>query len=222
MSRPAERGDTVIEIVLSVAILGVAFASLLGALMAGASSSRLNRQMTGVATVLSSAGEALQAAPWQSCSTAPDYGPALLGLPWPSTPTGAPPWGPGDVVITAYKWWNGSAFTASGCMGGPTTVTAASSGQSLPAPTINVASTAGFPPQGELAIVEQDGSTQFVTYIGTTPTSFLSTAGGSGTLQVGNTVSLSPNPYALQMVTVRVTSPDGSASASRDFVKGRQ
>jgi parallel beta-helix repeat protein len=70
-----------------------------------------------------------------------------------------------------------------------TATAAASAGLNLPQPTINVVSTLTFPTSGTLTVVTTAGP-QTVTYTGITPTSFTGTAGGTGTMVLGNPISL--------------------------------
>ena len=69
-----------------------------------------------------------------------------------------------------------------------TTVGAASNGVALPAATINVGSTAGYPMSGVITIAAGSGNTQ-VSYSGVTATSFTGCTGGTGTMSAGNSVS---------------------------------
>jgi hypothetical protein len=72
-----------------------------------------------------------------------------------------------------------------------TTTAASSNGVSLPAGTINVASTTGFPSSGQFLRVASSTSTlatTTVTYTGITGTSFTGCTGGSGTLATGDVV----------------------------------
>jgi hypothetical protein len=68
-----------------------------------------------------------------------------------------------------------------------TTIAAGSNGASLPQATINVASTAGFPASGSIAVITSLGM-QSVNYSGTTGTSFTGCSGGTGTMSTGNAV----------------------------------
>jgi hypothetical protein len=77
-------------------------------------------------------------------------------------------------------------ITVIGSGQGPqTTIASGSNGLSLPQSTIDVASTTGFPSSGTLAIAI-GGSTVYVTYTGTTSTSFTGCSGGTGTLGTGD------------------------------------
>lgn len=69
-----------------------------------------------------------------------------------------------------------------------TTIAAGSNGQTLPQTTINVASTAGFPSSGTIAVVTSAGTVP-VTYTGITGTSFTGCSGGTGTMSTGGFVN---------------------------------
>jgi hypothetical protein len=95
---------------------------------------------------------------------------------------------------------------------GPTAAIAAgSNGAMLPQPTIQVDTTANFPPTGNIGILFADGSSQSVSYAGVTPTSFTGCSGGAGALETGMlvypaTAGSSPIPtnYRTFETTLRV------------------
>lgn len=66
-------------------------------------------------------------------------------------------------------------------------ITVASNGLALPQATINVDSTAGFPPAGVITVTTTSGP-QLVTYTGLTNTTFTGAALGTGTMATGNAV----------------------------------
>ncbi len=66
-----------------------------------------------------------------------------------------------------------------------TTVSLASNRATLPATTINVGSTAGFPSSGSFILVSRNGE-QNITYTGTTATSFTGCTGGTGGIALGD------------------------------------
>lgn len=70
------------------------------------------------------------------------------------------------------------------------TIAVASNGQSLPQATINVAATAGSPPNGTVLITTDQGP-QTVTYTGLTGTTYTGCTGGLGLMTTGNAVSQS-------------------------------
>ena len=69
-----------------------------------------------------------------------------------------------------------------------TTIAAGSNGKTLPQATINVASTAGFPSSGTIAVVTSAGTVP-VNYTGITATSFTGCTGGTGTMSTGGFVN---------------------------------
>lgn len=80
------------------------------------------------------------------------------------------------IAITSNTTWTGS-----------TTIAAGSNGAALPQATINVASTANFPPSGQF-FVDISGTRQLITYTGITATSFTGCSGGTGTLATSQVV----------------------------------
>jgi hypothetical protein len=86
-------------------------------------------------------------------------------------------------------------------VGASTTVTADGT---LPAATIDVGSTTGFPTSGTVTIINANGP-QTVTYTGTTPTTLTGAAGGIGAIVPGDPVILDGGtttyPLERQVVT---------------------
>lgn len=92
---------------------------------------------------------------------------------------------------TKYPTKNSGIFKISAVnTGNSTTIAAASTGQSLPQSTINVASTTGFPASGTIFVFTSTG-VQTVTYTGGGGggTTFTGCSGGTGTMTTGNTVN---------------------------------
>ena len=79
------------------------------------------------------------------------------------------------------------AIIGGNTQGTTTSIAAASSGFTLPQPTINVVSTAGFPVAGTMLVGTSLGL-QTVTYTGVTATSFTGCAGGAGLMLTGGGV----------------------------------
>src|SRR5438270_3597673 len=116
--RPSELGSTLLEIVIAIAILGIASAALLGGIATGTGASNLHRQQADDDAVLVSAGEAVldnTLNPFVSCSTttAPfdypahsTYNPDPSRYPnftWPNT--SGTPWSASNVRITSITYW---------------------------------------------------------------------------------------------------------------------
>ena len=68
-----------------------------------------------------------------------------------------------------------------------TTIAALSNGVSLPAGTINVVSTTGFPGSGTIYVASSTGI-QALAYTGTTSTTFTTVTGGTGVISTGGFV----------------------------------
>ena len=114
-----ERGESLVEILIAMMILGIAAAALLGGLATGFFSSGIHREQTDSGALLASAGESLlddTLNPYYPCATlaniAHEYNPTN-GV---SIPTG---WSTSDVAITAISWWTaaqntGQQFATSG------------------------------------------------------------------------------------------------------------
>jgi prepilin-type N-terminal cleavage/methylation domain-containing protein len=102
MARP-EQGSTLIELLISIVIMGIAVTALLGGLLEGSLTSGINRQKTDVANVLASVQASLQDQAWHRCAD-PAYDVSDVPL-----PRG---WTPAAVQITSIGFWNGDAFQA--------------------------------------------------------------------------------------------------------------
>lgn len=111
MARRSERGVSLLESVIAIAILGIASAALLGGITTGTSGSNLHRQQADDDAVLVSAGEAVvdnSLTPYTHCATS--YVPNLSGYTWPNTSGFA--WSSSNVVVTSITYWNGSGWQA--------------------------------------------------------------------------------------------------------------
>ena len=112
-----EAGDTLIEVLISMAILGITISALLGALLATITSASEHRSLASLDTVLRSYAEQLkygvqlqgtsswftQCATVSSSTTSP---PQYEGH--TITPSNQPPSAHYSVVITGIKYWNNS------------------------------------------------------------------------------------------------------------------
>lgn len=99
----SERGDTLVEVIVSVVILGIVTAGLLAGMTTTTASSNISRNQADAEAVLTSVSEAVRdptAYPYQCPG---DY---TLGA-LPSLPTG---WSASLVTITSDGQWNGSVF----------------------------------------------------------------------------------------------------------------
>lgn len=102
-----ERGDTLVEILVAVAILGIAFVGILAGLATAISLSGRQRGQASADIVLVSAADSVKSQTYVSCPTASaaSYS-ATSGV---TLPTG---WSASNLTITAFKSWNGTAWSA--------------------------------------------------------------------------------------------------------------
>jgi Tfp pilus assembly protein PilV len=105
-----ERGATLVEVLVSVVILSIIIAGLLGGMTTTVSSSNIGRQQADAEAILTSTGEALKDSTFYPYQCSPPY--SLTGN-IPALPSG---WSTADVTITTMGYWNGSAFQP-GCNG---------------------------------------------------------------------------------------------------------
>ena len=93
MTRPArDAGETLIEIVISIAIMGIAFVALMGGMLTAVSLSALHRQQADTQLQLVSAIEQVKTAPYVDCAVSTTY------------PR------PAGVTNEIVEYWNGINF----------------------------------------------------------------------------------------------------------------
>ncbi len=102
-----QRGETLVEVVLTIAIAGIAVTALLAGLGTSINLSRIHRGQANADVVLVSAADSVKNQTYVPCPTVTtsSYNPTS-GL---TLPTG---WSSSDVTITQVLGWNGSAFVA--------------------------------------------------------------------------------------------------------------
>src|SRR5687767_7063174 len=91
-----EEGTSLVEVLLAVAILGIAFAALLGGMSTSAIASGIHRKQATAETVLRSAAEAVKAHPYQDCGNPATYEAAADT----AAVTGFVP------TVTEVRYWN--------------------------------------------------------------------------------------------------------------------
>ena len=116
MPRATERrhldgGFTLIEVLISVAILGLGFVALLGTLGVAYSGSHSFRDQSDAKTVVISAAERVKSVAYVPCAVAADYVATarLVGNEYPSS------WGTqaaaqNQINVTKVRYWNGATF----------------------------------------------------------------------------------------------------------------
>ena len=119
---------------------------------------------------------------------------------------------------TLYQIPAGTSIPAQGCLlfyadndiasSVTTPIAAGSDGVALPAATISVKTTTGFPSSGTILVTTSAG-VQTVTYTGITATSFTACQGGTGTMSSGGLVS-APNTAAGRHTNFTLSSSGGS------------
>ena len=104
----SERGDTLVEVMMTVAILAVAFVGILAGLATAIRLSGIHRGQANADVVLTSAAESVKNQTYIACPVVivTSYNPTS-GVTLPSG------WSSSNVTITAVQKWNGTAFQAS-------------------------------------------------------------------------------------------------------------
>jgi prepilin-type N-terminal cleavage/methylation domain-containing protein len=134
----SERGDTLIEILVAVVIMGVAFVLVLGGLGYAIIDAGRQQSQASATAALRSAAETIAADPYQACPISTPY--AL-----PMDPSGV------HVSIQAIDYWQSGQFS--------TTCPTSDQGLQLVTLTITLTSTDHFPPAvTTLEIVKRQGS----------------------------------------------------------------
>lgn len=104
--RRRDDGESLVEILVAVAILGIAFVSILTGIGTLVMGTDIHRKQSDAYVVLENAGEAVKADSntFVRCAVASDYASALTGVTRPS--------GWSAPVINSVAYWNGSTFGA--------------------------------------------------------------------------------------------------------------
>jgi len=108
MSSRSESGESLIETIIAIAVLGIAVTAILGSIATGIVTSVVNRDQTDANALLLRSAEVLKSPaavasngnPYVSCAQTADYNPTR-GLTVPSGWT---------VTLTTIQYWNGSAW----------------------------------------------------------------------------------------------------------------
>lgn len=117
--REENSGFTLIEVVVSMLVLGLGVTAILGALAVGVSGSSLHRNQSDIDSALSSAAETVKTATYLSCGALtaiappnPPYNATPASGPysgWPSYST-APATSTTGYFVVTVQYWNGSSF----------------------------------------------------------------------------------------------------------------
>ena len=104
----SDRGTTLVEVIVTVVIMGIAFTAILGGVATQIIVSDVHRKQATAQTALRSYAEAVQAkSSWPDCFSATpanvtaNYGPAAVNYTAPSSYSAA---------ATAVQFWDGAAF----------------------------------------------------------------------------------------------------------------
>jgi Tfp pilus assembly protein PilV len=112
-----ERGETLVELLMTVVIMGIAFTALLAGLGTAVGSTRTHRQQANADIVVPAVADAIKSntSPntYKPCNTVTVAGVGTSYDPTPSTaavplPTG---WADTNITITAVKGWNATTNT---------------------------------------------------------------------------------------------------------------
>ena len=104
----SERGDTLVEVLMTIAILAVAFVGILAGLATAIRLSGIHRGQANADVVLTSAAESVKKQTYVACPgvVLTSYTPTT-GVTLPSG------WSSSNVTVTAVQKWNGTSFQAS-------------------------------------------------------------------------------------------------------------
>ena len=107
-------GETLIELLVAVAILGITFPAVLGAMGVGILSADVHRTEADGTTTALSAVEQVKAASFVSCATPASYLTAAQSVTAPQSWTSPPAsWTPAKgISITQVLYWDGASFQA--------------------------------------------------------------------------------------------------------------
>ena len=112
----SERGELLLELLMTVSIVTTCVIGLVGALGSNFHFSAVSRQITNVDQLLTRYGEALAAAPYEPCGAAEPYGQAARdAVPSTNLPTRVTSGAPGSIAasesafafsISSVQYWN--------------------------------------------------------------------------------------------------------------------
>jgi type II secretory pathway pseudopilin PulG len=103
----SDAGETLIELIIAVAIMGIAVVAIIGGIATSILMSGVHREETTASASLRNYAETLQGSyvPCVSPNTPPNYGASL------AAPSGF------NVPTTTVKFWDGTSFSSSSCLG---------------------------------------------------------------------------------------------------------
>jgi len=99
---PHDRGETLIELLVTVIIMGVAVVALVGGIATSIRMSDIHRKEARAGAYVRAFGEAIAATTYTDCAGAGTYSAA-----YPAHPDGDTAY---TATVTAVRYWNGSAF----------------------------------------------------------------------------------------------------------------
>jgi type II secretory pathway pseudopilin PulG len=102
----AERGDTLVEVLITITIVGIAFTGILAGLATAINLSGRHRGQANADVVLVSAAESVKNQAYTQCASTSSYNPAS-GVTLPSG------WSASNLSITSVRKWNGTSFQTS-------------------------------------------------------------------------------------------------------------
>jgi type II secretory pathway pseudopilin PulG len=102
-TRPRDRGESLIEILVSISILGIAGTAILGGIGMASSTSALHRTQAQAQNVVRNWAEAVSSAPYQACAVPADFAATKPNLTDPQ-------YAGYTATVGAVQYWNGTAF----------------------------------------------------------------------------------------------------------------
>ena len=110
-----DAGETLVELLVSLSVLGMSFAAVLGAVATAVDSSRTHRDTARAQSILRSWAETLSHPQDTSATSGYVYTPCAGAAAFPAASASVAVPAGWTASIASIKWWNGTAWSTTSC-----------------------------------------------------------------------------------------------------------